>query len=224
MLSATYFIEKQVITHPPTHQHSISLTPVFSFSQGPQPLDTQLGLHFGGQPRQRNFHYGYDHRDGGHFNCFSTKATIILTDMSSVEHGPFCCIPGCGTNIFSVQLLVGAPFMRRSSGRFLLTCTISSRSHKSNINLPYGQTPSTNPMAVPILAEVRPHLRLPPLIPVLSTLDLGSSMPDDCWRIWCYAIGRRRSDFYRRNHAQRVSRAHRDTTAQSILQLGPSHQ
>ena len=37
VLSATYFIEKQ----------------------GPQPPDMQLGLHFGGAPRQRNFHYEY---------------------------------------------------------------------------------------------------------------------------------------------------------------------
>ena len=28
------------------------------------------------------------------FACYSTKATIILSDMSAVEHGPFACIPG----------------------------------------------------------------------------------------------------------------------------------
>ena len=62
MLSATYYIEK----HGPGAKGG--------------------GLHFGGFPRQRNFHYDYDHTQG-RFNCFSTKATIILSDMSSVEHG-----------------------------------------------------------------------------------------------------------------------------------------
>ena len=51
------------------------------------------GLHFGGYPRQRNFHYEFDHTTN-RFACYSTKATIILSDMSAVEHGPFACIPG----------------------------------------------------------------------------------------------------------------------------------
>ena len=37
--------------------------------------------------------YGFDHTSGK-FACYSTKATIILSDMSAVEHGPFACIPG----------------------------------------------------------------------------------------------------------------------------------
>jgi hypothetical protein len=69
MLSATYYIEK----HGPGAPGG--------------------GLHFGGFPKQRNFHYDYDHTSK-RFNCFSTKATICLSDMSSVEHGPFACIPG----------------------------------------------------------------------------------------------------------------------------------
>jgi hypothetical protein len=36
------------------------------------------GLHHGGFPRMRNFHYGYDHTTTK-FDCFSTKSTIILT-------------------------------------------------------------------------------------------------------------------------------------------------
>jgi hypothetical protein len=90
MLSATYFIEKQ----------------------GPQPQDMELGLHFGGFPRQRNFHYEYDHREGGGFRCFSTKATIILTDMSTIEQGPFSCIPGF---VLSTSALRAPPPELRSS-------------------------------------------------------------------------------------------------------------
>lgn len=67
MLSATYYIEK----HGPGAPGG--------------------GLHFGGFPRQRNFHYDFDHTNG-RFNCFSTKATICLSDMSSVEHGNQVCM------------------------------------------------------------------------------------------------------------------------------------
>ena len=60
MLSATYYIEKI----------------------GPGAKGG--GLHFGGYPKQRNFHFDYDHT-AARFNCYSTKATIILSDMSEVR-------------------------------------------------------------------------------------------------------------------------------------------
>eukprot|EP01043_Picozoa_sp_COSAG02_P005178 COSAG02_NODE_139_length_34376_cov_233.853663_16_plen_227_part_00 len=68
MLSNNYYIEK----HGPCHGG---------------------GLHHGGFPRMRSFHYGYDHTTQK-FDCYSTKATIILSDMSTIEKGPFACIPG----------------------------------------------------------------------------------------------------------------------------------
>ena len=68
MLSNNYYIEK----HGPCHGG---------------------GLHHGGFPKMRTFHYGYDHTTSK-FDCYSTKATIILSDMSTIEKGPFACIPG----------------------------------------------------------------------------------------------------------------------------------
>lgn len=68
MLSNNYYIEK----HGPCHGG---------------------GLHHGGFPKMRTFHYGYDHTTKK-FDCYSTKATIILSDMSKIEKGPFACIPG----------------------------------------------------------------------------------------------------------------------------------
>ena len=59
MLSGNYYIEKH----------------------GPCPGG---GLHHGGFPRMRTFRYAFDHTTGK-FDCFSTKATIILSDMSTVE-------------------------------------------------------------------------------------------------------------------------------------------
>jgi hypothetical protein len=49
-------------------------------------------LHHGGFPRMRTFRYGYD-QTTGKFECYSTKATIILSDMSTIEKGPFAVIP-----------------------------------------------------------------------------------------------------------------------------------
>jgi hypothetical protein len=51
------------------------------------------GLHHGGFPRMRNFRYGYDHTTNK-FDCFSTKSTIILSDMSTIAKGPFAVIAG----------------------------------------------------------------------------------------------------------------------------------
>lgn len=44
-----------------------------------------------GRSRQRNFHYEYDHREGGRFNCYSTKATVILTDSALLLPSPPSC-------------------------------------------------------------------------------------------------------------------------------------
>jgi len=92
MLSNNYYIEK----HGPCHGG---------------------GLHHGGFPRMRTFRYGYDHTTQK-FDCCecslvqlscpgflsslteqscrtdSTKATIILSDMSTIDKGPFAVVPG----------------------------------------------------------------------------------------------------------------------------------
>jgi hypothetical protein len=50
-------------------------------------------LHHGGFPRMRTFHYAYD-LTNSKFACFSTKATVILSDMTTIEKGPFAVIVG----------------------------------------------------------------------------------------------------------------------------------
>lgn len=50
-------------------------------------------LHNGGYPKDRRFHYEYYHTHG-HFLCSSTRSVVILSDMSSIEKGPFAAISG----------------------------------------------------------------------------------------------------------------------------------
>ena len=50
-------------------------------------------LHNSGYPKDRHFHYEYDHT-GQRFLCSSTRSVVILTDMSKLENGPFAAIPG----------------------------------------------------------------------------------------------------------------------------------
>lgn len=83
MLSNNYYIEK----HGPCHGG---------------------GLHHGGFPKMRTFHYGYDHTTQK-FDCYSTKATIILSDMSTIEKGPFACIPGPSTPKIHQTIISGSP-------------------------------------------------------------------------------------------------------------------
>lgn len=89
MLSATYYIEK----HGPGAKGG--------------------GLHFGGFPKQRNFHYDYDHTNG-RFNCYSTKATICLSDMSSVERARWLLLPPF---LILVATILNPPGSRRRAVR-----------------------------------------------------------------------------------------------------------
>ena len=50
-------------------------------------------LHNGGYPKDRHFHYEYDHTQGRCL-CSSTRSVVILRDMSTIEKGPFAAIPG----------------------------------------------------------------------------------------------------------------------------------
>ena len=78
-------------------------------------------LHHGGFPRMRTFRYGWD-QTTGKFDCFSTKATIILSDMSTIEKGPFAVIPG------------SAPFSRPLDSCSSSRGWFSVRSHKANMD------------------------------------------------------------------------------------------
>ena len=69
----------------------------------------------------RTFRYGYD-QTTGKFDCFSTKATIILSDMSTIEKGPFAVIPG------------SAPFSRPLDSCSSSRGWFSVRSHKANMD------------------------------------------------------------------------------------------
>ena len=59
----------------------------------------------------RTFRYAFDHTTGK-FDCFSTKATIILSDMSTIDKGPFAVIAGCACAISAS--LVSASLTARS--------------------------------------------------------------------------------------------------------------
>jgi hypothetical protein len=50
-------------------------------------------LHNNGYPKDRHFHYEYDHTHQ-RFLCSSTRSVVILSDMSKIENGPFAAIPG----------------------------------------------------------------------------------------------------------------------------------
>ena len=50
-------------------------------------------LHNGGYPFDRDIYYDYDHTNQ-RFACKSTKSVVILSDMTTVEKGPFAAIPG----------------------------------------------------------------------------------------------------------------------------------
>ena len=62
-ISATYYMEKV----------------------GPAPA---TALHNGGAPPDRHIYYTYDQANQ-RFNCSSTKSVVILSDMSTVENGPW---------------------------------------------------------------------------------------------------------------------------------------
>ena len=51
------------------------------------------GMHNAGYPKDRHFHYEYD-RTFDRFLCSSTRSVVILSDMTTIESGPFACIPG----------------------------------------------------------------------------------------------------------------------------------
>eukprot|EP01051_Picozoa_sp_SAG22_P019117 SAG22_NODE_3427_length_1718_cov_3.228536_1_plen_289_part_10 len=50
-------------------------------------------LHNNGFPKDRHFHYEYDHTHN-RFLCSSTRSVVMLSDMSTIDAGPFAAIPG----------------------------------------------------------------------------------------------------------------------------------
>ena len=86
MLSATYYIER----HGPCDAGGLHHGgfPKMRTFRARSPLSFRLS-HFLNRElrgRWRATDYGFDHTSGK-FACYSTKATIILSDMSTMAHG-----------------------------------------------------------------------------------------------------------------------------------------